>query len=106
MLALFLLPHLTDFQRLECQIQVLSERGGNRFAMAAPELLQWCLAGGVSWNGVEAGYVAEGWRGVLATQDIPPGERPACRRCRCVAAAFGFAEQGEQVPVFVGRSMQ
>ena len=84
----------------------MSERVDIRFAMAAPELLEWCLAGGVSRHGLEAGYVAEGWRGVLATQDIPPGERPACRRCRCVAAAadaspppLGFAVQGEHLLV-------
>lgn len=41
--------------------------------MASPELLEWCRRGGVQWAGIEAGFVAEGWRGVLATEDIPAG---------------------------------
>ncbi|KAL4458878.1 hypothetical protein ABPG75_013743 [Micractinium tetrahymenae] len=37
------------------------------------ELLEWCRNGGVRWHGIEAGFVVEGWRGVLATQALPPG---------------------------------
>jgi hypothetical protein len=84
----------------------VSERVDIRFAMAAPELLEWCLAGGVSRHGLEAGYVAEGWRGVLATQDIPPGERPACRRCRCVAAAVGLCSTRGAPACFVLLNVQ
>ena len=51
--------------------------------MASPQLLQWCQEGKVSWHGVEAGFVAEGWRGVLATQDIPPGKQ-ASIPCACL----------------------
>lgn len=37
------------------------------------ELLEWCRNGGVKWHGIKAGFVSEGWRGVLATQELPPG---------------------------------
>lgn len=41
--------------------------------MASPELLDWCRRGGVQWDGIEAGYVGEGWRGVVATRDLAAG---------------------------------
>ncbi|GAB4821693.1 hypothetical protein N2152v2_008739 [Parachlorella kessleri] len=40
--------------------------------MAGEELVQWCLASGVSFHGIESGFVAEGWRGVLAAQHLEP----------------------------------
>ncbi len=42
-------------------------------APVAETLLEWCRQGGVRWHGIQAGFVAEGWRGVLATQELPPG---------------------------------
>lgn len=41
---------------------------------ALPKLLDFCRQGGVQWHGIEAGFVAEGWRGVLATQELLSGE--------------------------------
>ncbi|KAL4859129.1 Protein SET DOMAIN GROUP 40 [Chlorella vulgaris] len=40
---------------------------------ASPELLAWCSAGGLRCHGVKAAFVAEGWRGVVAVQDIAAG---------------------------------
>ena len=39
---------------------------------ASAELLAWCSAGGIQINGIEAALVAEGYRGVVATADLPP----------------------------------
>lgn len=43
------------------------------YMAVSPELLEWCRNGGVRFFGIEAGLVAEGWRGVLATQELTPG---------------------------------
>lgn len=42
--------------------------------MADPELLAWCRKHGVEFGGIEAAYVDEGWRGVVATRDLAPGD--------------------------------
>lgn len=51
--------------------------------MASEELLEWCSRHGVVWHGIQSGFVAEGWRGVLATQDLAAGGEPPC--CRVTA---------------------
>ncbi|KAG2448798.1 hypothetical protein HYH02_006149 [Chlamydomonas schloesseri] len=42
--------------------------------MAEPELLAWCAKHGVEFGGIEAAYVSEGWRGIVATRALTPGE--------------------------------
>nr|ADX78230.1 CIA6 [Chlamydomonas reinhardtii] len=42
--------------------------------MADPELLAWCRKHGVEFGGIQAAYVDEGWRGVVATRDLAPGD--------------------------------
>lgn len=62
--------------------------------MASAELLDWCRHGGVQAEGIEASYVEEGGRGLVAVVDLPPGAPPvhwwqdgracllpACRLC-------------------------
>jgi hypothetical protein len=41
--------------------------------MANTEYIKWLQENHVRFNGIEAGFVSEGWRGVLATKDIQPG---------------------------------
>ncbi|GLC41210.1 hypothetical protein PLESTB_001526700 [Pleodorina starrii] len=42
--------------------------------MADPELTSWCNRNGIEFNGIVAEYVSEGWRGIVATKDLQPGE--------------------------------
>ncbi len=42
-------------------------------AVVAPEFQEWCERHGVVWNGIKAAFVAEGWRGIVATRDLQPG---------------------------------
>lgn len=35
---------------------------------------EWLREGGAQLHGIEAAYVEEGWRGVVATTDIDPGD--------------------------------
>jgi hypothetical protein len=46
--------------------------------MADPAFLAWCQQHGITTYGVQPGYVAEGWRGVIATQHIQPGTEVMC----------------------------
>lgn len=39
-----------------------------------PGFLEWCRAGGVRVDGVAPAFVADGWRGVVATRAIGPGD--------------------------------
>lgn len=41
--------------------------------MAEDSYLEWCKQHGISMHGVQPAYVAEGWRGVVATEDLSPG---------------------------------
>lgn len=41
--------------------------------MAEGSYLAWCRQHEISMLGVEPAYVAEGWRGVVATQELAPG---------------------------------
>lgn len=41
--------------------------------MAEPAFLAWCREQGISLHGVAPGFVAQGWRGVVATQHVPAG---------------------------------
>lgn len=41
--------------------------------MADPSYLAWCREHQVHMHGVKPAYVAEGWRGVVATQELAPG---------------------------------
>lgn len=41
--------------------------------MADPSYLAWCREHQVHMHGVQPAYVAEGWRGVVATQELAPG---------------------------------
>ena len=41
--------------------------------MASPEFTAWCERQGIRLNGIQAAYVAEGWRGVVATAPIEDG---------------------------------
>ncbi|EFJ52354.1 hypothetical protein VOLCADRAFT_86703 [Volvox carteri f. nagariensis] len=42
--------------------------------MADQELTSWCMLNGVTFNGIVAAFVSEGWRGIVATRDLQPGE--------------------------------
>ncbi|GLI63986.1 hypothetical protein VaNZ11_007095, partial [Volvox africanus] len=42
--------------------------------MADPELTNWCKQNGTIFNGILAAFVSEGWRGIIATKDLQPGE--------------------------------
>lgn len=42
-------------------------------SMADPSYLAWCREHQVHMHGVQPAYVAEGWRGVVATQELAPG---------------------------------
>ena len=43
--------------------------------MASSEYLEWCRQVGIRAHGIEAAYVAHGWRGVVATQaGVEPGQ--------------------------------
>lgn len=33
----------------------------------------WCAASGIAPNGIQAGFVAHGWRGIVAMTSIHPG---------------------------------
>lgn len=41
--------------------------------MADPSFLDWCQKHGIETHGVQPGYVAEGWRGVIAIKVLCPG---------------------------------
>lgn len=40
--------------------------------MTSPEFQDWCIRQGIQLNGIKAGFVADGWRGVIATQNLEP----------------------------------
>ena len=42
--------------------------------MASLEFMIWCERSGVRFHGIDAAFVAEGWRGVVATRDIQDGD--------------------------------
>ncbi|KXZ46488.1 hypothetical protein GPECTOR_43g924 [Gonium pectorale] len=42
--------------------------------MADPQLTAWCERHGIVLNGIAAGFVEEGWRGIVATRDLQAGE--------------------------------
>lgn len=48
------------------------------------EYRDWCAAGGIRLCGVDAGFVDEGWRGVVATEEKRKGGWLRCQ----------FGEQG------------
>lgn len=41
--------------------------------MCDPGYLSWCQQHHISMVGVQPGYVAEGWRGVVATEELDTG---------------------------------
>jgi len=43
--------------------------------MMTEKLVEWCLKNGVQFGPITAGFVENGWRGVLALEDI---ERDTC----------------------------
>lgn len=46
--------------------------------MADAAFLAWCKQHGITSHGVQPGFVAAGWRGVIATQHIEPGTEVMC----------------------------
>lgn len=46
--------------------------------MSTPEFLSWCKSHGIASNGVAPGLVPQGWRGIVAVEDVTEG---ACIMC-------------------------
>ena len=82
--------------------------------MASSEYLEWCHQVGIRPHGIEAAYVAHGWRGVVATQEgAEPGQTilevpedvlmsgRSALRDGLLSAALG-RHQGHLSPVQVG----
>ena len=41
--------------------------------LLSTEYVTWLRQNGVKWHNLEAAYVDEGWRGIVAIDDIHPG---------------------------------
>lgn len=42
--------------------------------MTSPDFEHWCQQHGIRHESIQAGWVADGWRGVIATRTIAPGD--------------------------------
>ena len=67
--------------------------------MCSLEFLDWCLSDDVVVDGVRPGFVAKGWRGVLAEQDLPPDHAVMIVPERLLMSPFSAAKDVDLAPL-------